>query len=510
MAAWVVRGWEGDRLGGSSLLASIQPPPGSLPSAAPDPGRPPRAAAEAAAPSGGLLRILGVGFGLAGAVGGTIGAGILRTPGLVAASLGTPPLVLATWLLGGLYALLGAVCVAELASALPQAGGWTVYARRAFGPLAGFTVGWIDWIGHCVGMAWVAVTLGEYGLALLPPALTTAPPLLIVRTIALGSLALFALIQLLGVRAGGATLQLLSLAKAVAFLALVAACFLIGAPADADGLGAAASVLPPPPAPADAAALALAAIPALQAVITTYDGWHSPIYFAEEFEDAPADLPRSLIGGLLAVLAIYLLVNLALLHVLPIGALAGSSLPAADAARLLAGAAGARAITGLALLSLLGLIGATTMGAPRILYGLAEARLTHPALAAVNAGGSPTTAVVLTAIAAGALALAGSFQRLLAIAAVIYVALYAIGILCLIVLRRREPDLPRPFRAWGWPWSAGLVLAGSLLFLAGAVAEAPGSSLVALGLMALGLPVHRLTRPDPQACGTPAPAAPNG
>ena len=482
-------------------------PPASADSA----GRPDPDASRPADPSGGLLRILGVGFGLAGAVGGTIGAGILRTPGLVAGALGLPALVLGAWLLGGLYALLGAVCVAELASALPEAGGWTVYARRTFGPLAGFTVGWIDWIGHCVGLAWVAVTLGEYGLALLPPTLTTAPPLLIVRAIAIGGLALFALIQLLGVRAGGTTLQLLSLAKAVAFLALVAACFLIGAPPPPDPAALAlVAAAPPPPVPADAAALALAAVPALQAVITTYDGWHSPIYFAEEFEDAAADLPRSLIGGLLAVLAIYLLVNLALLHVLPIGALAGSTLPAADAARLLAGSGGARAITGLALLSLLGLIGATTMGAPRILYGLAEARLTHPALARVNAGGTPTVAVVLTALAAAGLALAGSFQRLLAIAAVIYVALYAIGIVCLIVLRRREPDLPRPFRAWGWPWSAVVVLAGSLLFLAGAVVEAPGSSLLALGLMALGVPVHHLTRPQTPACETPAPAAPSG
>ncbi|MCS5690930.1 APC family permease [Cyanobium sp. FGCU-6] len=464
-----------------------------MPAVSPDPdGAPPPSASAA---PGGLLRVLGVGFGLAGAVGGTIGAGILRTPGLVAAALGTAPLVLGAWLLGGLYALLGAVCVAEMAAALPEAGGWTVYARRAFGPLAGFTVGWIDWIGHCVGLAWVAITLGEYGLALLPASLTAGCPLVAVRAIAIGALALFALIQLVGVRAGGASLQLLSLAKAVAFLALVAACFLIGVPAGTEA-GAATATVPAPVAPAGMAALALAAVPALQAVITTYDGWHSPIYFAEEFEDAPADLPRSLIGGLLAVLAIYLLVNLALLHVLPPATLASSSLPAADAARLLAGSAGARAITGLALLSLLGLIGATTMGAPRILYGLAEAGLTLPALATVNAGGTPTVAVLLTAAAGAVLVMAGDFSRLLGIAAVIYVALYATGIVCLIVLRRLEPELPRPFRAWGWPWSAGVMLAGSLAFLVGAVLESPGSSAVAMALMAVGVPIHLITRPD--------------
>lgn len=475
--------------------------PGSLPEASPDRLDAAAARGDASTPaaSAGLLRILGVGFGVAGAVGGTIGAGILRTPGLVAASMGTPSLVIAAWLLGGLYALLGAVCAAELAAALPQAGGWMVYARRAFGPLAGFTVGWVDWIGHSVGLAWVATTLGEYGLALLPASLSAGAPLLTVRIIAIGSLALFALIQLLGVRAGGVTLQVLSLAKALAFLSLVAACFLIGG-----GSEPAASALsaPPPAAPAAAVpllgtGLLLAAVPALQAVITTYDGWHSPIYFAEEFEDARSDLPRSLIGGLVAVLVIYLLVNLALLHVLPIADLAASSLPAAEAARRLAGAAGARVITGLALLSLLGLIGATTMGAPRILYGLAEAGLTTPLLARVNAGGTPTTAVLLTSAAAALLVLLADFGRLLAIAALLYVALYATGIVCLITLRWREPELPRPFRAWGWPWSAALMLAGSLGFLVAAVAEAPAISAITLILMLTAVPLHWLTRPAP-------------
>jgi APA family basic amino acid/polyamine antiporter len=122
-------------------------------------------------PPGRLLNILGVGFGLAGAVGGTIGAGILRTPGLVAAQLPSVPLVLAAWLAGGLYALVGAMCIAELAAALPRAGGWYVYAERAFGRRAGLLVGWADWLAHCIGLAWVATTVGEYGQGLLPPQL---------------------------------------------------------------------------------------------------------------------------------------------------------------------------------------------------------------------------------------------------------------------------------------------------------------------------------------------------
>jgi APA family basic amino acid/polyamine antiporter len=387
---------------------------------------------------GKLLQVLGLGFGLAGAVGGTIGAGILRTPGLVAGPLGQPSWILAAWLLGGLYALLGAVCVAELSSSLPQAGGWTVYASRVFGPRAGFLVGWSDWLAHCIGLAWVATTAGEYGQLLLPG----LPP----RALALVVVVLFALIQWRGVRAGSASQEMLSLVKTAAFLLLVVACFLLPAVAP-EGL-AAASAAPVAVATSTTAttattvatatataatagaasasgaqaspALLLGAMAALQAVITTYDGWASPIYFAEEFQQPERDLPRSLIGGVLAVLALYLLLNGALLHLLSPAQLASSSLPAADAARLLAGPPGALLITGLALVSLLGLINTVVMAAPRILYGLSRAGI-FPAWAnQVNPGGTPTNALLLTTSTCLALVAIGSFEHLLAMGAFLY------------------------------------------------------------------------------------------
>ncbi|MFM7635352.1 MAG: APC family permease, partial [Cyanobacteriota bacterium] len=379
---------------------------------------------------GQLLSILGVGFGLAGAVGGTIGAGILRTPGLVAAQLPSPGLVLGAWVVGGLYALLGAVCTAELAAALPRAGGWYVFAERAFGRWAGFLVGWTDWLAHCIGLAWVATTVGDYGVALLPAPLGLQP--LAPQAIALLSLAVFAGIQLRGVRAGSASQELLSLVKAGAFLALVAACFLLplppllSLPPEAGPSG-----FSPPPALTVMAAtqaatasvaaaetfswqgLLLPAVLALQAVITTYDGWASPVYFAEEFTDPGRDLPRSLIGGVLAVLVLYLLINGALLHVLPLEQLARSSLPAADAAQRLLGPLGGGVITAVALVSLLGLINTVVMAAPRILYGLSRDGLFPGFASAVTAGGTPAAALLLTCGAAALLVLGGSFDRLL-------------------------------------------------------------------------------------------------
>jgi len=429
--------------------------------------------APRAASSGRLLNVLGVAFGLAGSVGGTIGAGILRTPGLVAAQLPSEPWILLIWLLGGLYALLGACCIAELAAALPRAGGWYVYADAAFGRRAGLVVGWCDWVAHCIGLAWVATTLGDYLAGYL-----SDPSELSGRWIALAVLGLFSGIQLLGVRAGGASQELLSLAKAGAFMALVLACFLLPQPA---------AVALKPPAFTTGMPSVVPLVLALQAVITTYDGWASPVYFAEEFSDPSRDLPRSLIGGVVAVLVLYLLINLALLHVLPISTLATSHLPAATAARALVGPWGGLAITAIALVALLGLINTVVMAAPRIVYALGRDGLLPTFTAGVNTGGTPVAALLLTVGAAGLLVLAGSFERLLAIGAVLYVLLPLSGLAALAALRMQQPELARPFRCWLYPLTPLVVGGISIAFLVATSIGDPLSSLIAAGLAALGL-----------------------
>ena len=427
---------------------------------------------------GKLLSVLGVAFGLAGSVGGTIGAGILRTPGLVAAELHTPSLVLLAWLVGGLYALLGAICIAELAASLPRAGGWYVYAEQAFGRRAGWLVGWTDWLAHCIGLAWVATTVGEL-LAEWIPANTAATWQ--GRALALLVLALFSAVQLLGVRAGGASQELLSLVKAVAFLGLAAASFALPPVVPAVSTAAdPAELLQQGP------AVAIGAVLALQAVITTFDGWASPVYFAEEFSDPSRDLPRSLIGGVLAVLALYLLINAALLHVLPIEVLSEANLPAADAARSVLGQRGGQVISAVALISRLGLINTVVMAAPRILFGLSRDQLMPAALSGVNPGGTPTAALVLTSGCAGLLVLGGSFDHLLGMGAFLYVALPLSGIAAQLWLRRQQPELPRPFLSWGYPVTPWLVGAGSLAFLIGAIVSDTADSLLALALVGAG------------------------
>jgi APA family basic amino acid/polyamine antiporter len=447
---------------------------------------------------GQLLSILGVGFGLAGAIGATIGAGILRTPGLVATQLPSAPWVMGVWILGGLLALLGACCVAELATALPRAGGWCVFAGEAFGPRVGGLVGWADWLGHCIGLAWEATMVEEIASHLWPVPLAGLH--LTPRLLALLCLAALVALQLFGLRVASASQDLLSLVKSVVFLALVAACFLLPLPAPASG--AIAAPLPPWPGEGgDWRDLVGAFALALQAVITTYDGWVSPVYFAEEFSDPARDLPRSLIGGVGLVLALYLLINAALLHVLPLGDLARSQLPAAEAALRLLGPPGGRLITAITLVALLGLINSMLMAGSRILYGLSREGRLPPRLATVNAGGTPSVAVLLTAGVATLLLLGGSFERLLSLGALLYVGLPLTGVAALARLRRQRPELPRPFRVWAYPLPPLLVALVSLAFLAGEVLTRPADALLAIALVAAGLPV--LWRPTP-----PAPARP--
>ena len=220
---------------------------------------------------GKLLQILGVTFGIAVTIGSMIGLGILRTPGSVAAQLGSVWLILVIWVLGGIYSILGTISVAELSTSLPQAGGWYVYARRAFGDYGGFVVGWSDWLVNCATNAFVAITIGEYLIALVP-ALAGG-----VKVIALISLFLFGLLNRVGVRSGSRFQEVTSFLKAFAFLILVIACFANGARHSFTGTEPAALHLPN-----GMLALFIAMMLALQSVIFTYDGWYNAIYFAED------------------------------------------------------------------------------------------------------------------------------------------------------------------------------------------------------------------------------------
>jgi len=425
-----------------------------------------------------LLRILGVSFGIAVTVGGTIGVGILRTPGMVASQLGNAWLISLVWICGGIYAFLGTLFVAELGTALPRAGGWYVYARRAFGDYGGFVIGWSDWLAQSGALAYLAIAIGDFSAQLADP-----PRIALAKPVAVAMLISFAGLHWLGLRAGSRAQELTSLLKAIALVVFVALCFWFGPPSGTAAPGPAVPSFP---------ALLVALVIALQSVVVTYDGWYSAIYFTEEDCDPGKNLPRSLLGGIACTIAIYVLVNLALLYSLPMSSLASSTLPAADVASNIFGAAGGRIITALCILSLLSILNAVLLLTPRILFAMGRDGLFWSRATAVNRGGTPGIAMLLSTAAGILLVMSGTFEKLVAITSFFYVFIYGSGCIALFLLRRREPDLRRPFRNWGYPWAPLLFLVTSVAFLIGSVLGDPADSLYAVALISLSYPLYRV------------------
>jgi APA family basic amino acid/polyamine antiporter len=430
------------------------------------------AATAAFSGSRGLIRILGIGFGLAVIVGSTIGIGVLRTPGLVAGQLPSRGAILAVWIVGGLYTLVGAACLAELGTMLPQAGGYYVYARRAFGDTAGFAVGWSDWITYCAVLGYVSIAMGEFTVLLVPSLAGYE------RAVSLAALAALAGLQLAGLRVSSRFQEITTAVKCAAFLLVVVAALLF-APAMPAATAAAAQT-------SSFAGL----IVALQSVVITYGGWQSGLYFSEEDRDPAHNLPRSMIGGVAAVIVVYLLVNVALLALLPIAELARSTLPAADAAQVLVGRRGGEIITILSIVSLPPMLNAILMIGTRILFAMGRDGLLWSRASAVNERGTPSAAMLATTVVALALIATGTFQRLVAVVAFYLAANYVVCCLALFVLRHAQPALARPFRAWGYPWSAALVLIGAAAFLVGAAIGDPINAAAAVALAAAGFAVR--------------------
>jgi APA family basic amino acid/polyamine antiporter len=445
------------------------------------------AAAPAGAPAHRLHQIIGVAFGIAVSVGNTIAAGILGTPGEVAAFLPAVPLFLAVWFAGGLYALIGSISLAELGAFVRRSGGQYVFARRALGPYAGFIVGWSDWLSCCGTNSAVSILIAQY-LAKIVPSVKGSEPL-----VAVAIVLAFVALQWRHVRMGIRAQEITSLLKGLVYLLIVAGCFLLGG-------GHRASVAASG-APAPNVSLAVAIMLALQAVIYTYDGWNGPIYFSEEVKDPGREIPRAMFGGVFSIMAIYVLFNLALVYVLPLRAIAGDDFAIGKAANLVFGARGELLILGLMIVALLSAANAYPLMSTRVLFAMSRDGLLSRRAAAVNKGGTPTVALVASTAIAIAFITVKEFQGLIEMMAYFFVANYAMSFLSLFILRRRAPDAPRPYRAWGYPWTTGFALLGAVAFLVGSIVadlKNPDAvhhySIWSLGLLVLSYPAYRLMR----------------
>lgn len=438
---------------------------------------------QSRSPQGHLLQVLGVAFGLAVIVGNSIGMGILRTPGEVAARLPDTGLFLAVWVAGGLYALMGALSLSELGAMLPRSGGQYALVRHALGPFPGFVVGWSDWISTCGSTAAIALVLAQY------VAPSSGPLAGREAALAAAVVLFFAALQWLGIRVGDAVQQGTSLLKTVALLALAgAALFVAPAAAPAPAAVVTAAAVP------SGLALAAAIVVALQSAIYTYDGWTGPIYFGEEVRDPGRDIPRAMIGGVLLVTGVYLALNLAFLRVVPVEEMAGDPFVAATAASRLFGPGADLVLRALMAVSLLAAVNACLLMGSRVPFAMGRDRQLPAALGRVNAGGTPTVALALSTLVALGFIATNTFDAVLALLAFFFVAAYALSFLSVIVLRRREPGRPRPFRVPLYPWLTGAALLGSLAFLAAAVAGDRVNSGRALLLLLCSGPLYLLLK----------------
>src|SRR5437879_95750 len=399
-------------------------------------------------------------------VGIMVGSGIFRTPGLVAAHLGRPWLTFVAWVLGGALAFLGARCFAEPATRHPRAGGKYVYVRRAFGPRAGFVVGWVESVGmYTAAIAAIGVAAAEFLVRLTGWDLGSIPWL------GAGLVALFTAVNLIGVASGRWVQNLVTAAKVLALGGVVAIAFARGTGAGWHGALAAA-----PRGAAVWPALALAS----RSVIWTYYGYPDAAKIAEEVVDPGRTLPRVFLGGIAIVTALYLLLNAAFLHVLPLAQIAASNLVAATA---IVGARAGAVVAGLALLVVLASLNGNIFVTPRVLFGLAREGLAPGALARVNGGGTPWVAMLLVGAVAGALAATGTFEKLLGLAIAEVLVIDGLTVAALFPLRAREPRAP--FSVPGYPAVPILFIGVYLVLFIWTAWGQSQSVLVALAVLAV-------------------------
>lgn len=417
-------------------------------------------------------RVLGVFDGTLVTVGAMVGSGIFATPSLVARAVHRLDLALLVWGAGAGLSLLGAFALAEPGAALPGRGGLSAILRRAFGARASFAFGWtMTLVLVPSSVAFFAGVTAQHLAAVIPWSAPTLTSLVI---------AAVAAVNLLGIQPAARLQSLVTLAR-VAALAAVAV---------------AALALPAAPAPvAPVAAVSWTALlAALVPVLWAYDGWIDLTSLAAEVRAPGRTIPRALIAGVAIVTALYLLVVVAFHRALSTAALAAAEAPAALLGARLAGATGARALVALVALStfggcLIGLVSGT-----RVVAALGDDAPPLRALSRLDGRGVPAVATALTAGLALAYARVELFGKMAEVFVVGAWPFYALGAWAALRLRRREPDLARPFRTPGSPWTVWAFLAVTAAMLASFARESPRPTLLSLAVVALGMIAYRAPR----------------
>ncbi len=454
-------------------------------------------------PFSSLARRLGPVDAAAIIVSNVIGGGILFTPPQVAASVPRPFFFLATWVAGGALAFAGAMAYAELAALRPKSGGEYVYLDAAFGRVAAFLTGWTSFVAGFSGAIAASAVVFAFYLGRFVPAAASDAPLLVVpipwvpltvsrqALVALSVIALMSAIHVRGVGPGRIVGNVLAALKVSALVAFIAIGFSFGTGAAANLQASAGTVA--------AGSWLLALVP----VMFTYAGWNAAAYVAEEIRDPGRNVPLALGLGTIAVVAIYLLLNLLYLYVLPIGSLAAVRGSVLDViADKLLGARAGDIMGVVSLVSLAASISAMTIAGPRVYYAMARDGVFLPSAARVHPRyRTPAVSIVAQSVWSAMLVLSGGANALIRYTGFAVVLFAGVAVTALFVLRRREPDAPRPFNALGYPIAPAVFAIASFLIVANALYSDPKVSGAGVLIILAGLPIYwifaRRSRPTP-------------
>ena len=408
-------------------------------------------------------------------VGIMIGSGIFRVPAAAAAQTGSATVMLAAWVVGGAVALCGALALAEVAALYPRAGGIYVYLREAYGPLTAFLFGWVYLVIIPTGAGAIALVFAEYLGRLMP--LTPGQ----IRGVATALIVVLATAQYRSVRFGAAIQNLSTVAKVAAILAMTGAAFLLGRP----GTGAWAEGTAGHP--ATLAGFGLGVV----TVLWAYNGWQDVTCLSGEVRDPGRSLPRAIVGGTLVVVAVYLAANAAYLRVLPIDVIADSPLVASDVMVRLVGPIGSSLIAALVCVSTFGSLNAVLMAIPRVFWAMADDGLFFRAVAAVHPRyRTPHIAIVTMALLAILYMTFHTFEQLIEAFILASLPFWALSVASVIVLRRRQPTLPRPYRTPGYPVVPLVFVTVMLALAVNSLREHPEATAASIGAVLAGVPLY--------------------
>ncbi len=430
--------------------------------------------------SDGLVRQLGL-FGTTMAViGGIVGAGIFINPYIVAQRVHTPALIMAAWIAGGLIALIGGFIYAELAVRLPVVGGQYAYLREALHPAVGFIYGWVLLLViQTGGMAAVAVTFARYLLELTHWPINDS-------LVAAGALALLTAINCFGVRAGSRVQSIMTLTAIGAIAVLIGCSLSLGKTSPLSWR----PIMNEPFSPNFILVFGAALTP----VLFAYGGWQTASFLGGEVRDVRRILPRGILLGVLAVIAIYTLINFAYLRTLGAAGLEANTTPASSAMSILLGARGAKIIAAGIAFSAFGFLAQSMLTAPRVYFAMAGDGVFFRSVAWINPKTRvPVIAIALQGVWAIVIALTGTYAQVVNYVVAMDSIFFGLTACCLFVLRKRadsDVDVTVPFH----PWTTLLFIAIELLVVVSTFAHDPIRSFIGLGIAAAGLPAYFIWR----------------